>query len=53
MHIAASSKRPEEKEEESATLAALRWRTNVFLTSAWSETPTKVDTERLTRFPQC
>ena len=29
-----------------------QWRATVFLTSALSETPTIVDTERLTRFSQ-
>ena len=52
MHMSARSKRPEEDEEESATSTALMMET-VFLTSAWSETPTIVDTARLTRFSQC
>ena len=47
------SKRPEEDEEESATLAAFTVEGDCVLDSTWSETPTIVNTARLTRFFQC
>ena len=57
MRMAARSiKRPEKNEEESATLPALMVEgdcESVFLTSAWSGSPTIVDNAILTKFSQC
>ena len=50
MRMSARSKQPEKNTEESATLPVLKWRATVFLTSAWSGTPTIVDTARGTMF---
>ena len=51
--MAAHSKRHEEDQEESATLSACTVEGDSLLTSAWSGTPTIVDTARLTRVSQC
>ena len=46
MCMAARSNRPEENEEESATLAAMTAEGDCVLTSAWSGTSTIVDTAK-------
>ena len=53
MHMAARSKRPEEKVKESATSAAKTVEGECVLDFCLEPAPTIVDNARLTRFSQC